>query len=199
MDKKTIFKWAIPLVALYGTLVSRFHGGGFVGGFPKIIKNLLWSIPMTAMPLLNGIPHWGFIVSALGMNTFGKATGHGGGMDLATSHKEPNGGRDKERLEFLVYWAYDKLPRYWYDFSLLVVIGLASVSGAVLLLALTNPIGVIPALIGGAMKSVAYAIGWKIYPKGSGKGIPHFTEATAIGEGLAGLFAFTGVALGVII
>lgn len=58
----------------------------------------------------------------------------------------------------------------------------------------------IPALIitiGGLLKGAAYAIGWSIYPQGTGKGIPWLNEATAIGEFLAGVAAYAALGIGV--
>ena len=195
--------------ALYGGVLSRWHGGGFISGSPKVLKNSLWALPFAAVSFLalhaHGVDGWPLYLAAavsFALCLFGKATGHGGGMDLAHSPKEPGGNpsRTLEKLERLIFWLYDKLPRYWYDFTLLVVIGLASTSGAALALGYVNPLAGLIVAAGGAMKAVAYAIGWRLHDLFSWPdSLPKdFDEPTELGEFLTGAFAFTGLAIGAI-
>lgn len=189
--------------AFYGGILSRWHGGGFISGSPKVLKNALWAFPFAAVSFLAldhaGVDGWPLYAAAavsFALCLFGKATGHGGGMDLAHSPKEPGGtpSRNPEKLERLILWLHGKMPQYWYDFLLLVIIGLFSTSGAALALGYVNPLAGLIVAAGGALKAVAYAIGWKFdnmlgdFPK-------DFDEPTEIGEFLTGAFAFAGLAI----
>ena len=192
-------KIGLIVFSAVGALISRFHGGGFKGGVNKSLKNALWALPFslccyTAFYLnnLSGALVWALIA----ISFFGcllKATGHGGGMDLGRSEKEPGNGRSLEKVEYLIHWLYPHLSRFWYDFLILVLAGIAAVLGGIIAFSYLNPLYGIIIAIGGAMKGVAYAIGWKIYPEGSGPGIKHFNEATQIGEALTGFFAYGGL------
>lgn len=185
------------VLIVYGTFVSRWHGGGFISGTPKVIKNLLWAIPFGAVAFIatHNYIWWGV---ALLISVLGKGTGHGGGMDLAHNPKEPGAGRKPEKLEYLILSLHGKIPQYWYDFLLLVIVGLAAVLGAAIAVATVNlPAGLIIAL-GGMCKAVGYMIGWEFFPTKKGS-VEEFDEATEVGEGLTGLFAYTGLALAIIL
>lgn len=180
------------LLPIYLALVSRIHGGLIKA--PKTVKNLLWAAPFgyVTFEAYQSVS----AVSAILAATFatavcmaGKATGHGGGMDLATNPKEPYAGRKPEKLEHLIYWLHDDIPRYWYDALLLAIVGLVAVLGAVIPLAYINPIAALILAIGGMSKAVAYMIGWAVYPSGEGNGVNGFNESTQLGEFLTGLFA----------
>lgn len=190
----------IAIIAMIGAGLSRWHGGGFIGGSPKILKAFLWSLPFAGIAVF---AHWGSdwkTLAAIGLGVLAwsmvfKNTGHGAGMDLAHSDKEPGKGRDPEKLEYLILWLHGRMPQYWYDFLLLTIIGLFSVAGAAIAVGYVNPwAGAIIAL-GGLGKPAGYAIGWAVYPEAQGRGWKEFDEATEIGEGLTGLFAF--MALGI--
>lgn len=121
----------VGFLAIFGTFVSRWHGGGFVGGSPKQLKNFLWSLPFSFGVLAAWFTDersWLAIVVAsiatLAWCMVMKSTGHGGGIDLAESEKEPGQGRTVEKLEYLILWLHDKIDRYWYDFLMLTIIGL---------------------------------------------------------------------------
>lgn len=195
------------LAVLYGGFMSRWHGGGFIGGSPKVLKNTLWALPFAAVSFLAlfqaGVDGWPLYVAAavsLALGIFGKATGHGGGMDLAHSPKEPGGNpsRSPEKLERLILWLHDDLPRYWYDALILVLVGIAAVSGAAFALGYINPLAGVIVAIGGAMKAVGYMIGWHFhdeFPTVLQNAPEDFDEATEIGEFLTGIFAYTGLTI----
>ena len=193
---------AIAVAGILGAFLSRWHGGGFISGSPKLLKAFLWSLPFA---LATGAAYqvdghsWTVtaIVSVLvlaGCMVF-KNTGHGGGMDLAHNNKEPGAGREPEKLEYLILWLHGRMPQYWYDFTLLTIIGTASTLLPAVAIGIINPLAGMIVLAGGTLgKPCGYAIGWLIYPKGSGKGIEDLDHATAIGEALTGLFAYTALA-----
>lgn len=192
--------------AIYGGVLSRWHGGGFISGSPKVLKNSLWAFPFASVSLLAlhaaGVHGWPLYLAAavsFALCLFGKATGHGGGMDLAHNPKEPGGNpsRKPEKLEYLILWLHGKMPQFWYDFLLLVIIGIASTSGAALCIGYVNPLAGLIVATGGAMKAVAYAIGWKLHDMFAWPdNLPKdFDEPTEIGEFLTGSFAFTGLAI----
>lgn len=182
--------------AVIGAFLSRWHGGGFIGGSPKLLKAFLWALPMAAAT--GAAYHYdghswtvtaivSFLVLAACM-VF-KNTGHGGGMDMAHSEKEPGAGRTPEKLEYLILWLHGRMPRYWYDALLLSVIGTFSTLAPAIALGCINPWAGIVALAGGTLgKPLGYMIGWKTDED----------HATEIGEALTGAFAYTGVSLAAI-
>lgn len=178
---------------MIGGLISRFHGGGFVGGFNKSIKNIIWALPFGVIAYYC-TQSWLLCLLCFTLCLAGKATGHGGGMDLGFNSKEPNNGRKPEKLEYIILWAHPYLPRYVYDALLLAIVGFAAVSGLSLAL-LINGDAVNAAIIAvsGAAKALAYMIGWVIYPESEGEGHKDFNEATEIGEFLTGVFAYMGL------
>jgi len=171
--------------------MSRWHGGGFINGSPKALKTFLWSVPFAAA----GVWASGWVMGlvALALCMAGKATGHGGGMDLAHSPKEPGAAREPEKLEYLILWAHPYIPRYLYDAILLALVGFAAVSGGAVAVGWTDPLAGLLIAAGGLLKPVAYMVGWAVYPKGQGKGPPDLNEATEIGEFITGVFAYGGL------
>lgn len=187
----------LTLAILMG-LISRWHGGGFFKA-PKLIKNLAWGFPLGGYVWFQLSSPLGFgwaVASALMVTllcSLGKATGHGGGMDIGHSRKEPGQGRTLERLEFLIYWAHSHLPRWLYDAVLMSMTGLAAVLAAVLAITWINPQQAIFLVFAGLAKGPAYVLGWMIFPKGQGKGPKDLDEPSEIGEFLTG--AIVGAAL----
>ncbi len=186
-----------------GLFLSRWHGGGFIGGSPKVLKNILWALPFAGVAYFahTGSAAWIWAGVALALCLFGKATGHGGGMDLAHSPKEPGGNpaRSPEKLERLILWLYDDLPRYWYDALILVLVGLAAVSGAALAVGVVNSAAGLVIALGGCLKAAAYMVGWAIndYAPQLLDDLPDdFDEATEIGEALTGFFAYLALGIG---
>lgn len=188
----------VILFALLGGLISR-DCGSHKPIIPFGLSQAVYAAPYGVIAFLGllstvqpiGYPYpyhlWALTLLAYVGAFLGKRTGHGGGIDLGT-WKEP---RDDERLEFLIKPFKRFISDYAYDALLLGITGLvvSIVSGVVLGIGGHIMAGVILAL-SGCTKAIAYAIGWRVYPKGSGKGIRHLDEATAIGEFLTGFFAF---------
>lgn len=183
------------LIPFIGAFISRWHGGGLIHGTPKAIKALVWSFPFALVVYLNtgagdtkSIMYSAFtLISCMVF----KNTGHGGGMDLGYNPKEPNAGRKPEKIEYLILWLHGRIPTYWYDFTLLAIIGLFSTIAPSIVIGMDNLLlGMIIAL-SGAFKAVAYAIGWKLLDMGKIQHLPYnFNHATAIGELLTGFFAY---------
>lgn len=185
--------------ALVGGWLSRMCGGGppkLPWGLDQWIYGLpyaLIALPVTAtLGALVGLeekdrkymkaaillPYAGAVV--------GKRTSHGGGIDMGTWPFD----REDEALEFLIKPLRGKISEYWYDALLLAVTGVAVTLIAGFVLIFIHPWAGILLAFSGMTKAPAYMIGWAIYPTGSGKGIPHLNEATAIGEFLTGFFAY---------
>ena len=190
---------ALPII---GGLLSRWHGGGFIGGSPKILKAFLWSI---LFAFVSFAAHWGHagwkIVAGIGLGVLAwcmvfKNTGHGGGMDLAHSIKEPGAGREPEKLEYLILWLHGKMPQYWYDFTLLAIIGTASTLLPAVAIGIIDPWAGIVVQLGGTIgKPVGYAIGHALADAGLIEDLPaDLDHATAIGEALTGLIAYAALA-----
>jgi len=185
--------WALPFV-------SRWHGGGFFKA-PKIVKTLIWALPFGVSSFIISLGLGLKLAAVLGVSSFilcalGKATSHGGFMDLGTWDKP----RENERLELLIKPLKGKIPEYCYDALGLAVVGLASVSGGIIPLAIQNPFAGPILAIGGVSKALAYMIGWQFLPT-QGENMPvDMDEHTEIGEILTGAFAgFTlGLALALI-
>ena len=188
----------LAVFAALGGLISRWHGGGFFKA-PKVLINTIWSLPFAYVVYQAHAGYWAIVWAAVAVVFFltfaGKATGHGGGMDLGHNPKEPGEGRDPEKLEWFLIWAHDDLPRYWYDVALMVLIGFAGSVGAAVAVGLVNPFAGIVIAAGGALKGPAYMIGWRVFPKGQGEGHKEFDEATELGEFLSGVFAFAGLGI----
>ena len=169
-----------------GGLISRWHGGGFFE-CPKIFKTMIWACPFGAIVFLYFF-RYGlasalvFGVIAFALSGFGKATGHGGGIDLGHNPEQPGSGRKPEKLEYLILWLHGNIPEYWYDLLLLSICGLAAVSGG-LLVFFVNPVAGSLFFIGGLMKGASYALGWSLYPE----------KATETGEFLTGIFAYAAL------
>lgn len=192
----------VAVAAFIGAFLSRWHGGGFISGSPKILKAFLWSLPFA---LASGAAfylddHSWLVTSAVTILVLVwcmvfKNTGHGGGMDLAHNEKEPGAGRKPEKLEYLILWLHGKMPQYWYDFLLLTIIGTFSTLAPAVAFGFCDLAAGVVVQAGGTLgKPCGYAIGWLIYPKGSGKGINDLDHATAIGEALTGLIAYACLA-----
>jgi len=180
----------ILFAAIVG-LASRFHGGGFKGGVNKTLKNTLWALLLTIPTSLAfyltvgvGTP---FYVATAGAFLFGflKAMGHGRGMSVGLPMKV---GSSPEKIEYLILWLQDKIPNYWYKALILVLVGLAPALGAAAAFGYLDLLAGLVVALGGMAKALAYMIGWKILPVETTKGPKDFNEATAVGEGLTGVF-----------
>jgi hypothetical protein len=202
----------IPLIAgpgILGAFLSRWHGGGFISGTPKLVKAFLWSAPLALCSVFAHLPDTKFFVYGIGVSICAligcavliwsmvfKNTGHGGGMDVAHSPKEPGAGRKPEKLEYLILWLHGRIPQFWYDVLLLAVIGAFSMAGAAVALGTVNIGAGLIVLAGGALgKPVGYVIGHALADAGLLKNLPEdLDHGTAIGETLTGFFAYACLA-----
>lgn len=174
----------ILVFGLIGSLISRWHGGGFFKA-PKVVKNLAWGLPFgcVSAALYDG---W-MLIAVLTLVTLlcalGKATGHGNFMDLG-DWKIRSG---DEALEFLIRPLRGIVPDYHYDAIGLSLVGLAAVLPAAIAMGVAygSPLVVAIVATGGVLKSVAYMIGRAISKK----------HKTVIGEYLTGFFAFACLAI----
>jgi hypothetical protein len=186
---KNLFKGILALViGLLGALLYRWRGlsSKYKKYFPRPFNQALLALPFAVFTYFNVESYHLTQASVVWLSTtLFILTGHGGWMDLAHSKKE----RKDERFEFFVKWLKPVLPEYWYD-----VLGL-SVNG--MFITVTAGICTLNPLVAllGILKAPAYMLGWAIYPKGKGTGIPHLNEATGIGEALTGLFLYSGLAI----
>lgn len=182
----------VLLSALLGGWIYRWHGGGWGIGGPRVLKNILFALPFAAP----GWGAWGMQAEDFGASVSGVATGHGRGQSL----KEPMKGTP-EVVEFFTLWAQPHLPVYWYKCLTLFASGTWMASGGANGYLLTNNYyGAALTILGGMMKPIAYMIGWKIYPTGSGKGIsPSLCQATQIGEFLTGFFQYGFLSLAMVL
>ena len=109
----------------------------------------------------------------------GKRTGHGQWMDLGTWDAPVS----PESLDFLVFFILgkDSYKSYWRDFLGLTISGIFISLGCVISLLLINQyLLALLVLLGGALKSVSYAIGFKVFKS---------KYPTEVGEFLTGFFA----------
>lgn len=191
----------VGLYSFIAAIVSRWHGGGFFKA-PKIVKNMAWGtllgVPTWAIYSWNGYdPTISISVGVAVTVLCGvlKATGHGGGIDVATNPKEPGNGRTVERLEYLILFLHDKINRRLYDTLLLVLTGVAAVLPAVIALGYIHLIIGFIVLIGGALKGLAYYFGWTVYGFKYRDGPKEWQSPTKIGELLTGAFMGLTVAI----
>ena len=195
-------KYLLLLLPILGAFLSRLHGGGFISGVNKSLKNILWALPfglLSIYAVFTATDNIYMIISSfiisMGLCVVGKATGHGGGMDLAHSPKEPYNGRDPEKLEYLILWLHGRINQYWYDALILAIVGFVSVSGAVLVLSFVNPLAAIVVALGGVLKALSYIIGWAVFMVVDFSCTDDLNEETEIGEVLTGFFAYAGLAI----
>lgn len=187
--------WIVLALTVQYGFVSRWHGGGFFP-FPKIIKNLMWGLPMgfisgwaylnyraPSVDLIYHLSIWfgpnfplyrhalwavpvAVFVLVTGFSAAAKSTGHGGAIDLGHSPLEPGNGRDPEQLEYLILWLNGRIPAFWYDFLLLTIIGIFSTLAPAIALGLIYAPAGVVLVIGGACKAIAYDMGWRMFPFG---------------------------------
>ena len=193
----------IFLFALAGGLAYRIRGG-LIPAIPIAVCRFVFSLPFAIPATIEalhaqttvGMIAWIFAGGIiLALTDLAVTTGHGEWQ----GYKEPMTGT-AEKEDVLIGWLaptrFDLPPLpadqvYWYKFLGMMMNGSIIAFPAAIL-------GASPVIwLGGALKSVAYAIGWKIYPTGSGKGISGFNQATQVGEFLFGCFAWLGIALNI--
>lgn len=183
---------AIIIAGLIGSVLSRWHGGGFFKS-PKTIKNIVWSLPLgvaSFIALVTVLPwYWATLGAwvAFGLCLAGKATGHGRvwhpwlKLDLTVK---------AERLEFLVFWLHGKVSDFTYKNIALGLIGLAAVSGAVLAIGYVNIWAGLIAALGGALgKPIGYVVGFRLDEE----------LGNELAEFVTGFFAYGFVTLGLLL
>lgn len=181
------------IFALLGGWISRMCGGA-PPKLPFGLDQWLYALPygaLIAYALHLAFPHSATIIisGTLGLyllTVMAKRTGHGGGMDLGHSTVA----RKDEALEFLIKRWRGRISEYAYDFLLLAITGLAVTLPSAIALIFISPACALLMIYSGVCKSISYVIGWRIYPHGEGKGLPHLREATAIGEFVSGYFGY---------
>jgi len=199
--KNALLAIGVIIVSSLWGIVSRWHGGAFLDA-PKILKAFVWSIPLVLCSVFAVFPHTNFLdcvligTSVLVWSMVFKNTGHGGGFDLGHSDKEPGAGRDPEKLEYFILWLHGKIPRYWYDFLMMSIIGIFSTAGAAVAVGWFNTLAGVVIAMGGLAKSISYAIGWWLDDRGYLIGLPEtINHPTAIGEVLTGVFMGLSVSI----
>lgn len=187
---------SLILFAILGGWVSRMCGGA-PPKLPIGMAQWVYAYPYAVIASFSFIEesffYWPAYTLALLSALAGKRTGHGGGMDLGNSPKEPGQGRTPEKLEYLILWLHGRIDRYWYDVLLLAITGLAVTIIPGLILVMSNPIWGAFLAISGITKAPAYMIGRWVYP--ACRVSPYFNEATAIGEFLTGFLAYVAIGL----
>lgn len=193
-----LFYFTFPL---YLAFVSRWHGGGFFNA-PKSVKNVAWALPFGGVsyyllftagfsPTLIAV---GSIIS-FALCVAGKATGHGGFMDLGAWRQI----RKREALEFILNPVRGKIPEKLYDALGLSIVGMAAVSGAALAAVISgSALASLCIAIGGAAKALAYVIGWSLRGHIRPEWWDDLDEPTEIGEILTGFFAGVGLSFGML-
>lgn len=165
------------LFSFIGAILYRMRGG-----WPSItrpIEQCLFCLPVLVLAF--DYPLWGAIL-AYALSVAACLIGHGHTMSL----KAPVDKTKLERYEFFTKWLIGKIPDYWYK---VIAHGFGGFI-VTLPLFLCNPL----AAMAGWLKAPAYMIGWYLHPNyNDGKiklriGKLTFDSATAIGEGLTGLF-----------
>lgn len=167
-------KWLLlPLTAL-GAYLYRLRGGGPGPNLPRPLDQILFSsFPCMVLPAIafwstHTIEDIWWAVACLTVMIWAVAwesKGHGGGMDLATSPKEPGEGRTLETIEHLIYpWLFNKVDRYTYDLVLITLTGLVVTLMPGIFIISTGYVfaGTLLALSGG-LKGLGYAAGWAIF------------------------------------
>lgn len=167
---------------LLGGFISRMCGGG-KPKLPLGIDQWLYAIPYGVITYLYSQSILWSVLAYLGA-FLGKRTGHGGWMDLGTWTKP----REDERLEFIIKALHGKIYEYWYDFIGLCLVGLAVSLMSAVIVGSVSPLAGFILMLSGALKAVAYSIGWKIRRK-----------PTEIGEFLTGIFGYAGIAIAYLI
>ncbi len=170
-----------------GSALYRWRGHGKVSG-PRWLKLSLaaafLALPAALQCPLWLSPSWDGLIALAGFLAalWGLSRGHGEFMDLTHRY---GSGREEEDWR----WLPRLLPirdRYWYEFAALAVTGLAATLGPGLALVLLGDWTGLLLAASGLLKSVAYAIGWRV-AKGS--------RACEIGEWLTGAFIGLGVGI----
>lgn len=180
--------WIFNFMAL-GLFLYRWHGGGFFSS-PRWLQNTLWALPFAALAHSWPVAAIAFLCCFLGV-----ATGHGNGQSLGHT---PAG--KPEKLEYLILWLKPHLSASTYDDILLLLCGIAMVSGGIIACLFSHiPVTAALAMLGATFSPLAYNVGWMIYPEEYGKGPRNFNQATQIGEALTGALCYSGLSVALLL
>lgn len=181
------------LTSFLGAILSRFHGGGYISGVSKTLKNALWALPFSTVTYFYisnlGEPITTSVLSAIVaflLCLAGKATGHG---RVWNPYLPLNTDVKQEKVEYLISFLINRIPDFWYKCLAMGLIGFAAVSGAAISIGIFDPVmGLLIGLGGFLGKPPSYLIGWK-QPL-----IKHGNEVGEYGTGLCAYFML-GLAL----
>lgn len=158
---------------LIGAFISRLHGGGFIA-LPKVLNNVLWSLPFAFFAFLLEPSGNALIVFVLGLL---KSMGHGRGFRM----KEPfDPNSSPELVEKLIP---DSWPVQRQKLWIMGLTGAAAVSGAAVVLFTLNPIAGFVMLAFGALKGYIYLLCESIFDEAP-------TEKAELLTGFVSYFGF---------
>lgn len=178
----------------YMAWLSRMCGGGN----PELPFGLdAWFYALPYLLFLIPICGWYALIGYAGA-VLGKRLGHGRGISLGI----PTMIGSPEKIEVLISWAQKYTTIYEYKALILGATGIAATIASTVLLAIWgHPWAAAIIFWSGALKALAYVIGWDIFPdnKDPTNDFPaELNSATEIGEFLTGFFAGLGIALALI-
>lgn len=174
------------LLPLVGGFISRIVGGGFPAKYLPIPAQWLFAVPYFF--IFDDIRYCLFAFIVAGIT---KRLGHGQYIGLSFVPRPPK--KNDEKLDIFVkpFFGEDNGGNYWRCVWGLAVTGLV----------MTLPIGIAYAIqenaliglifgVSGALKALAYMIGWELFNEKKTK-----FEPTVIGEFLTGVFSYGFVVL----
>lgn len=147
---------SILLFACLGAVLSRMDGGGIIK-LPEWVDKVGVTFPYAIIGYM--VVPWA-AVPCMAFAWLGRALGHGGFFDLGSNPKEPNNGRDLERIEPAIYWLHDNISRFWYDFIGLMLSGLMVTIIPAMFLAVWGHYALaLLMVLSGLAKAPSYALG----------------------------------------
>ena len=171
------------LVSIIGALLSRWHGGGFLKA-PKWLRNLVWSIPFSAIIyfVTNSVV---FLLLCLSLSVATKSLGHG---RIWNPYLPIDNTVSPERIESLIYFLKGRLSSFWYKVIGLSLLGGLSTSGLYIPLFIEGHtvLAISSLLLGILSKPLGYLIGWKQ---------PYIANGNEVGEYITGFIAFLPLCL----
>lgn len=162
------------IAAIAGGFLYRWRGMALKWKkyFPRPFNQIAFAAPY-ALACVPDLGWWALGILAL--TTLATLSGHGGFLDMGTWKSE----RDDETLEFIIKPLQNRIPDFWYD-----SIGMA-ITGLVITLPAGIALGSPILALSGALKSLAYIMGWKLFDA---------SVATARAEFLTGFFLWGSLA-----
>ena len=181
------------LTPIWMAFWSRAAGGGR--------PNIPWNFDqlLYALPILLFYPYisaWA-LIAYLGCAA-GKVMGTRQYLDMGNHIGEI---REPNNVDFLIKWLEPKVTPYWYDFIGNTVMGIVSMLVPALILAFHGLyLAALPLIVCGAMRGIAYAIGWAIIPEWHRPKWPEYIGySTAIAELFAGAFIGLGIVMALVV